>query len=116
MKFLFMIFHDEGTLDALPRKRCRPLSTQPSTTPRRSGRAATTSSRMRCSAPGAPGPSGLRRQGDHHDGPFAETKELLAGSSSSKPRTWTRRARWPRGSPGPNRYHRGRPVQELKHS
>jgi hypothetical protein len=31
------------------------------------------------------------------DGPFAETKEQL-GSSSSRRRTWTRRARSPRGS------------------
>jgi hypothetical protein len=32
-----------------------------------------------------------------------------ADSSSSKPRTWTRCAQWPRDSPGPYRHHRGSP-------
>ncbi len=35
------------------------------------------------------------------DGPFAETKEQLAATSSSTARTSTRPSRWPRRSPAP---------------
>ena len=33
------------------------------------------------------------------DGPFIESKEIIAGSPSCRSKIWTRRSRWPR--PGP---------------
>ena len=99
MKFMFMIYHDENMLGALPERDMQGLidsaldydeeirqsghyivsnALQPSRTARtirvRGGKVSTT------------------------DGPFAETKEQLGGFSSSRPKTSTRRARSPRGS------------------
>ena len=99
MRFMFAIYHDEKELEALPEAEMQRLvdgsleydealrqsghyivsdALQPSRTARtirvRRGKVSTT------------------------DGPFAETKEQLGGSTSSRPGTSTRRARSPRGS------------------
>ncbi len=99
MKFMFTIYHDENVLDAMPGKEMQALidsaieyaeeirrsghyiasdALQPAQTARtirvRAGKVSTTA------------------------GPFARQRSSWVDSSSSRPKTWTRPARSPRGS------------------
>src|SRR5215471_14734937 len=74
----------------------------PSTTPTRSRRAATTSSRTRSSGREPPAPSGsAAARPPSRTARSPRPRSSSADSSSSRPRTWTKRARWPRDSHPP---------------
>ena len=113
MKFLFMIFHDEHILDSMPEGEMQTLVDSAlgyDDEIRRSGHYIVSNALQRARTART-----IRVRGGKAtvtDGPFVETKEQLGGSSSSRPRTSTRRVRWPRDSrrpvSGPSRCVRSR--------
>ena len=72
MKYLCLVYLDEKRLDELPDEDCVAYDTG-------YGRAATASPRKPCSPSRLPPPCGYERRCAVTDGPFAETKEQLAG-------------------------------------
>ena len=99
MKFMFTIYHDENVLDAMPEKEMQALvdsAIEYAEEIRRSGHYIASDALQRTGTART-----IRvRAGKVSTtaGPFVETKEKLGDSSSSRPRTWTRPARSPRGS------------------
>ena len=99
MKFMFMIYHDENVLDTIPEKDMQALvdsAIEYAEEIRRSGHYIVSDALQRT---GTARTIRVRAgKASTTVGPFAETKEQPVDSSSSRPRTWTRPARSPRGS------------------
>jgi hypothetical protein len=99
MKFLFLIYHDETVLDALPEGEMQTLvdsALDYDEEIRQSGHNIVSNALQSARTART-----IRVRGGKvaiTDGPFARRRSIWAGSSSSRPRTWTRRARWPRDS------------------
>jgi hypothetical protein len=118
MKFLFMIFHDEGTLDALPKEEMQTLvdsALDYTEEIRQSGHYIVSNALQRSRSART-----IRVRGGKAtitDGPFAETKELLGGffliEAKDMDEACAVAARFPPARIGTIEV---RPVQELKHS
>ena len=99
MKFMFTIYHDENVLDAMPEKEMQALVDSAIEYARRSDEAATTSPRTLYNGPGRPEPSASApARSPRPPVPLPRQRSSWVDSSSSRPRTWTRPVRWPRGS------------------
>ena len=119
MKFVFLIYHDETTLDALPPREMQTLvdgALDYDDEIRRSGHYIVSNALQRArTARTRPGP---RRQGVHHRRTLRRdqgaARRLLP---RSRPRTSTRPARWrARFPPARLGTIEVRPIQELEHS
>ena len=118
MKFLFMIFHDEGTLDALPKEEMRSLvdsALEYDDEIRQSGHYIVSNALQRARTART-----IRVRGGKvttTDGPFAETKEQLGGfyliEAKDLDEACAVAARFPPARIGTIEV---RPVQELRHS
>jgi len=119
MKFLFMIFHDEGTLDALPKEEMQTLvdsALDYMEEIRQSGHFIVSNALQRARSART-----IRVRGGGKatitDGPFAETKEQLGGffliEAKDMDEACAVAARFPPARIGTIEV---RPVQELKHS
>ena len=99
MKFMFTIYHDENVLDAMPEKEMQALvdsAIEYAEEIRRSGHYIASDALQR---PGRPGPSASApATSPPPPAPLPRPRSSWVDSSSSRPRTWTRPARSPRGS------------------
>ena len=99
MKFMFTIYHDEKVLDAMPEKEMQALvdsAIEYAEEIRRSGHYIASDALQRTARPG-PSASAPARP-PPRSAPSSRRRSSWVDSSSSRPRTWTRRARSPRGS------------------
>ena len=99
MKFMFMIYHDENVLDAMPEKEMQALvdsAIEYAEEIRRSGHYIASDALQRTRTARTIRVSAGKVSSTV--GPFAEQRIASVDSSSSKPRTWTRHVPSPPGS------------------